>query len=61
MEYKIEAIHKPLNIPCAKNMWASKSKFAGVRATPIQEIPPRTPNKVAKKVNKFELKADLIE
>ena len=54
-------MHSPLNIPLAKNICGASSKSAGVKATPMQDAPPKTPNKVAKKVNIVELNAERIE
>ena len=61
IEYSTEAIHNPLNIPLAKNIWACKRRSAGVKATPIQQAPPIMPNEVAKKFNKDGLNAVLMK
>ena len=46
---------KNLNIHILNIIWSSKYKSAGVNATPIKHIPPKTPNSVAKDDNTFNV------
>ena len=49
----IDTADKDLNIQCANIVWSqgfpaeSKNRFDGVKATPMNEAPPKRPNNVA--------------